>query len=148
MNGLGERAGNAPVSSVLAVLHDHLKIDTNLQEEKQESSVKTQKLNTAYYAFGSSKELMKNNVITKEGGFAGIGRNKKLRDDFNKDYFTKVDISATSSIVLGAKKARLITTHPASSYKIEGADGKAEKITILNTEDFWSVSKYLVIVVE
>ena len=123
-------------------------INTNLQEEKQESSVKTQKLNTGFYAFGTSKELMKNNVITKEGGFAGIGRNKKLKDDFNKDYFTKVDISTTSSIVLGAKKARLITTHPASSYKIEGTDGKAEKITILNAEEFWSVSKYLVIVVE
>ena len=123
-------------------------INTNLQEEKQESSVKTQKLNTGYYAFGTAKELMKNNVITKEGGFAGIGRNKKLKDDFNKDYFTKVDISTTNSIVLGAKKAKLITTHPAGSYKIEGADGKAEKITILNADDFWSVSKYLVIVVE
>ncbi len=32
VNGLGERAGNAPLSSVLAVLHDQLKVTTSLQE--------------------------------------------------------------------------------------------------------------------
>ena len=123
-------------------------LNTNYTESQQESSVKTEKLNTAFYAFGTAKELIKNNVLTKEGGFIGIGKNQKLKSDFNKDYFTKVDISTTTSIVLGAKKAKLITTHPSSSYKIEGADGKAEKLTILNSDDFWSASKYLVIVVE
>ena len=34
VNGLGERAGNAPLSSVLAVLKDQLKEKTNLKEEK------------------------------------------------------------------------------------------------------------------
>ncbi|GHV48115.1 2-isopropylmalate synthase [Bacteroidia bacterium] len=34
VNGLGERAGNAPLSSVLAVIKDHLCEDTRLKEEK------------------------------------------------------------------------------------------------------------------
>ncbi|MCD7932536.1 MAG: 2-isopropylmalate synthase [Tannerellaceae bacterium] len=34
VNGLGERAGNAPLSSVLAVLKDHLGFKTTLREEK------------------------------------------------------------------------------------------------------------------
>lgn len=34
VNGLGERAGNAPLSSVLAVLHDQLSIKTAICEEK------------------------------------------------------------------------------------------------------------------
>jgi D-citramalate synthase len=34
VNGLGERAGNAPLSSVLAVLKDHLGEETRLREEK------------------------------------------------------------------------------------------------------------------
>jgi len=34
VNGLGERAGNAPLTSVVAVLHDHLKYKTNVREEK------------------------------------------------------------------------------------------------------------------
>ncbi|MGK0436658.1 MAG: chromosome segregation ATPase, partial [Flavobacteriales bacterium] len=31
-------------------------------------------LHTAYYTFGSKKELISNNVITAEGGFIGIGK--------------------------------------------------------------------------
>ena len=123
-------------------------LNLNYEEATQESAVKTEKLNTAYYAFGTSKELIKNNVLTKEGGFIGMGKTAKMKEDFNKGYFTKVDISVVSEIVLGAKKAKIITTHPAGSYKIEGADGKAEKIVITNAEDFWSASKYLVVVVE
>lgn len=123
-------------------------LNLNYEEATQESAVKTEKLNTAYYAFGTSKELIKNNVLTKEGGFIGMGKTAKMKEDFNKGYFTKVDISTLTEVVLGAKKAKLITTHPAGSYKIEGADGKAEKIVITNAEDFWSASKYLVVVVE
>lgn len=33
INGLGERAGNAPLSSVLAVLHDQLKVPTDIDEK-------------------------------------------------------------------------------------------------------------------
>jgi len=121
---------------------------TTYKEEVQASDVKTEKLNTAYYAFGTSKELIKNGVLTKEGGFIGLGKSQKIKEDFNKDYFTKIDVTSVTSIPLGAKKAKLITTHPAGSYKIEGAEGKAEKLTITNQEDFWSASKYLVIVIE
>lgn len=123
-------------------------LNVNYQEATQESEVKTKKLNTAFYAFGTSKELIKNGVLTKEGGFIGLGKIQKMKDDFNKSYFTQVDISTTNTIVLAAKKAKLITTHPSGSYKIEGADGKAEKLTIIDAENFWSTSKYLVIVVD
>jgi uncharacterized protein YoxC len=123
-------------------------LNTSYQEATQESQSKTEKLNTAYYTFGTAKELTKNGVLTKEGGFIGLGKTQKVKEDFNKQYFTKVDISTTSSITLGAKKAKLVTTHPAESYKIEGENGKAEKLNILNPDEFWSASKYLVIIVE
>lgn len=109
---------------------------------------KTSKLNQGYYAFGTSKELIKQGVLTKEGGLIGIGKSKKLKSDFNKKYFTQVDITETSSIPLACKKAQLVTTHPTGSYKFEGAAGKVEKLVISNLEEFWSASKYLVIVVE
>ena len=124
----------------------NLKVTYN--ETVQESAVKTEKLNSAYYAFGTAKELIKNGVLTKEGGFIGMGKTEKMKADFNKTYFTKIDISATNSLVLSGKKAKVITTHPASSYKIQGTDGKAERIVITNPDDFWSASKYLVIVID
>ncbi len=34
INGLGERAGNVPLSSIIATLNDHLKCDLNINEEK------------------------------------------------------------------------------------------------------------------
>lgn len=108
----------------------------------------TNKMNTAFYAYGSSKELKEKGVLTKEGGFIGIGKAEKLKDDFNKEYFTQIDIMEVKSIVLACKKAKLITSHPTSSYKFEGPEGKVEKLVITNPENFWGTSKYLVIVTE
>lgn len=122
-------------------------IQMNLETVEAESSAKTAKINTVFYAIGTKKELIEKNVITKEGGFIGIGKSTKVKDDFNKEYFTKVDASQTSSITIGAKKAKVLSNHPSSSYKLIG-EGKVEKIEITNTDDFWSNSKYLVIVIE
>ncbi|MDF2450078.1 MAG: hypothetical protein K0R26_2582 [Bacteroidota bacterium] len=119
----------------------------NLENVEAESSAKTEKMNSVYYAFGTSKELKEKNVITKEGGFIGMGKSTKLKDDFNKEYFTKVNASQTTSIDIRAKKAKIITSHPSSSYKLIG-EKSVEKIEITNTEDFWSNSKYLVIITE
>lgn len=128
---------------------DIANIQANLQEVKQESDLKTEKLNTVYYAFGTAKELITQNVLTKEGGFIGIGKSTKLSDNFNKDYFTKVDASNTKEITLACKKAKVVTSHPSSSYKIVGEQGKKiEKLVIENSADFWGTSKYLVVVVE
>lgn len=102
-------------------------------------------LHTAYYAFGTKKELKENNVISAEGGFIGIGKTKTLKDDFNKKYFTKVNTKELTAIPMGVKKAEIITTHPAGSYELVGED-TVEKITILDADKFWSVSKYLVVV--
>lgn len=119
----------------------------NLETVEAESNAKTEKLNTAYYAFGTSKELKEKNVITKEGGFIGMGKSTKLKEDFNKDYFTKIDASQVTSINIGAKKAKIVSSHPSNSYKLIG-DKTVEKIEILNADDFWSNSKYLVIITE
>jgi hypothetical protein len=107
----------------------------------------TSELNTAYYAIGTKKELIANNVISKEGGFIGIGSNKTLKKDFNKDYFTKIDITKLNFIPLMAKKANIVTTHPSDAYRISGVK-KADTLYIQNTKSFWGASKYLVVIVE
>lgn len=104
-------------------------------------------LNTAYYCFGTSKELLANGVITKEGGFIGIGKTQKLADEFNKKYFTQVDITVTNELDLAATKAKVVTNHPSSAYEIKG-NKTADKIIIKDPEAFWSASKYLVIIVD
>ncbi|MEJ5302873.1 MAG: lipoprotein [Bacteroidales bacterium] len=118
-----------------------------IQKQKEELENKTTTLNTAWYAVGTKKELLKNNVINKEGGFLGIGSNKTLKEDFNKDYFTRVDIRKFEFVPLMAKKAHLITKHPTSSYYISGQK-RADTLFIKNPNEFWSASKYLVIEIE
>jgi hypothetical protein len=71
----------------------------------------------------------------------------KLMENFNKDYFKVVDIRSLRSVPLFTKKAQLITSHPASSYFFAGKD-RIDSLVIKNQSDFWSVSRYLVIMIE
>ena len=125
----------------------YTEIFTAYQEKVEELVNTTDELNTAYFAFGTSKELKANGVITKEGGFIGLGKTEKLKSDFNKSYFTEEDITSIESIAIGSEKVELLTNHPVGSYEIIG-DKVKEKLVIKNAKDFWSVSKYLVMIVE
>lgn len=117
------------------------------QEKVEQLAQTTSILNTAFFTYGTSKELKENGVITKEGGFIGLGKIEKLRTDFNKSYFTEIDIMNTRTVPLGVAKAEILTTHPSNSYELSG-EKNIEKLVIKDPKDFWSVSKYLVIVVE
>ncbi|MBK9283639.1 MAG: hypothetical protein IPM51_04890 [Sphingobacteriaceae bacterium] len=138
----------ADLKSQMEALHIELaNLNTNYQNVETESEQKTEVINTAYFAIGTLKELKEKNVVTKEGGFIGIGKTTKVKEDFNKEYFTKVNIEETKTINIGSKKIKLLTNHPKSSFKIVG-ENPVEKIEITNPSEFWSVSKYLVIVID
>jgi predicted nucleic acid-binding Zn-ribbon protein len=114
---------------------------------KQESGSKTKVINTAYFTAGTKKELTAKGVITREGGFIGIGKREKLSDQFNTANFQKIDITEFKSLKLEATKIKLITTHPAGSYVIQSKD--ATSTLIINDEEtFWSANKYLVVLIE
>lgn len=126
-------------------------IDSLSSENKQKESIikeKTKRINTAYYAIGSDDELEENGVIKKEGGFLGLGKTPTLKEDYNADYFTEIDIRDKQKFELGVRKAEVITTHPSNSYTLKETDGEFESLTITNTGQFWSATKYMVIVVK
>jgi hypothetical protein len=112
-----------------------------------EADRKNKLLNTAYYTAGNEKDLVSKGVITKQGGFIGLGKTQKLSESFNKNNFVKVDISKLKSIKLSAKKIKLITIHPQNSYSITST-GSQSIITINNPSEFWSASKYMVVLLE
>jgi len=122
-------------------------LNTNYKVVESESAQKTEALNTAYYAMGTKKELSEKKVISKEGGFIGLGKSTKVSTDFNKEYFTKINIEQTKTINIGSKKAKLLTTHPTNSYKLVG-EKPVEKLEITNPKEFWGASKYLIIMIE
>lgn len=96
-------------------------------------------LNTAWYVFGTSKELKEQNILSK---------GEVLQGNYNKEYFTKIDIRKVNVIALESKSAELLTNHPSGSYSLL-KDSKGEyTLRITDATKFWSISKYLVIKVK
>ena len=103
-------------------------------------------INTAWYVFGTKKELKNQHII--EDVNALTGKSKVMTGNFNKNYFTKVDIRDLSEIKLYSKSAKLLTTHPSSSYNLVRDANKQYILRITNPQIFWSTSKYLVVLVK
>lgn len=115
-----------------------------IEEQKAELASKEKELNTVFYAIGTEKELIENNVISKEGGFIGLGKTQKVSSELNTKYFETIDKYQKRVFVIGAKKVKLITSHPKDSYTIHGYK-MVDSITVDNPDTFWQQSKYLVI---
>lgn len=129
------------------------KLDTMaMKSQKQQELIEeqTEDLNAAYYAVGSYKDLQENNVVDRKGGVIGIGSTKTIADDFNRDYFTKIDIRKTTTIPLEAddKDVKLVSNHPTDSYKWNKAEDKVKGLEITDPVKFWKTSKYLVVLVD
>lgn len=116
--------------------------------EQSQLALETMKeLNKVFYVYGTQDELKQNNVIVQEGGFIGIGKKATIKDGFNENYFTAADKHKLTKITVVGKKLRIISDHPSDSYKIEDKGG-SKVIQILKTNEFWKISKYLVIIVD
>ncbi len=121
-------------------------LNSNVSNLRTESSQKTEtinaqdkQLNTAWFVFGTKKELKEQRII--DG-------NKVLESNFNKSYFTKIDIRIEKEVKLFSKSAKILTMHPSSSYTLERDANNMYVLRITNPQLFWSTSKYLVIVVK
>lgn len=114
-------------------------LTTENQSKTETINAQDKQLNTAWYVFGTKKELKGQHII--EDG-------KVMSGNFNKNYFTKVDIRNTTEIKLYSKSAKLLTAHPASSYTLTRDASKQYVLRISNPQIFWSTSKYLVVLVK
>lgn len=122
-------------------------LNTDVSNLSAESSQKTEtinaqdaQLNTAWYVFGTRKELRAQGILD---------RGQVLRNgSFNKNYFTKIDIRVDKTINLYSKSAQILTAHPSGSYTLSQDANHQYVLRITNPQIFWSTSKYLVIVVK
>ena len=121
----------------------------NLEEDntKKDETITAQDkaINSAWFVFGTKDELKSQNILSKDGLFS---KTKVLSKDFNKDYFTKIDIRIDKEIKLYSKSAQIMTSHPAGSYTLQPDANKQYVLRINNPEAFWSTSKYLVVLVK
>ena len=102
-------------------------------------------LNAGWFVFGTSSELKDQKIISKKL----LQKTKVLENkDFNKDYFTQIDIRTDKEIKLYSKDAKLLTAHPEGTYELVKDDKDQLTLKITNPNKFWSVSRYLVIEVK
>ena len=114
-------------------------------QKSQTISQQDKQLHTAWFVFGTKDELKKQNILTKDGLFS---KTRLLEKDFNRDYFTKIDIRIDKEIKLYSKSAEMLTSHPSSSYTLSPDANKQYVLRITDPNLFWSTSKYLVIQVK
>lgn len=140
LNGMKVRVEELNTS--LASLHEDNK------QKEQTIATKLEELNTAYFVAGSYKQLRDNEVLSKKGGFLGLGKTEVLKEDFNKQQFNQIDIRETLSFTVEGKEVELVTRHPSDSYRLEKDEEEKLNLVVSNPEKFWESSKYLVMVVK
>lgn len=122
-------------------------ISSDLESKSQTLSQREAELNRAWYVIGTERELRDKGIITREGGFVGIGRTRTLSRDFGAQHFTEIDIRKVTSIPVNQKSARIVTVHPTNSFNLVG-DQNVDRLEIVDAASFWRTSKHLVIVVK
>lgn len=75
VNGLGERAGNAPLSSVVSLLNDHLKLPNSVNEQKLSLASRIVE-NFSGIRIPGNKPIIGENVFTQCSGIHADGDNK------------------------------------------------------------------------
>ena len=122
-------------------------LSNNVAALTEENKAKTEKvqaqdkeLNSAWFVFGTKSELKEQKILTKGDVLKS--------DDFNKDYFTKIDIRYDKDLKFYSKSAQVLSTHPAGSYQLTKDKQGLYEIHITDAKKFWSVSKYLVVLVK
>ena len=108
-------------------------------QKAQTISTQDKALNSAWFVFGTKKELKEQKILD---------RGEVLQSNFNKEYFTKIDIRIDKEIKLYSSSAEILTNHPAGSYTLQRDAKKQYVLRITDPQTFWSTSKYLVILVK
>lgn len=136
----------AELDDALVELTQHVN-DLVAENKAQSATVATQDkaLNAAWFVFGTSSELKEQKIVSKKF----LQKKKVLEsDDFNKEYFTQIDIRTDKQIMLYSPEAELLTSHPVGSYEFQKNEKGQLALLITNPNKFWSVSRYLVIEVK
>ena len=118
-------------------------LNSNVADLTEETNQKSQtinqqdkQLNTAWFVFGTKKELKEQRILSD---------GEVLRSNFNKEYFTKIDIRVDKEIKLYSKSAKILTSHPSGAYTLQRDANKQYVLRITDPQLFWSTSKYLVV---
>lgn len=131
------------LSNNITELNSNLDVMT-VQNAAQQATIENQDamLNTVWICIATQQVLVEKGVLSKGGLFQASEISKQ---GFDKSQFMQGNKRDLDIIPLHTKKAKIMTNHPESSYKInEGEEGMLS-IQILDKDAFWGMSNYLVV---
>ena len=121
-------------------------LDYELLLKNEELSKNKARLNKAYIASGTKKELRERGLLEKEGGFLGLlGKSKTISTTLTNDEFQEINIKQTDKIAVNAKKLEFISDHPQQSYEIIENDSLIAYVKIKDPDAFWKITRYAVV---
>jgi hypothetical protein len=101
-------------------------------------------MNTIWYVIGTKKELTEKGIIEKAGGL--FGGDMVMSEMINPDYFTTRDMRHITTINFATKKgAELVTVHSEGTYQFITENEVIKGLEIVNPDEFWKSSRFLVI---
>lgn len=133
-------------NATIRVLNQNVADLTAANEEKDHTiAQRIAEANKAYYVVGTYKDLKSLGVIDK----IGISkRRQQTTTNMETSVFTEIDRTQVQTITINAKRVKVVSKHPETSYQLV-ADESNSKVTaylkILDVEQFWKYTDYLVI---
>lgn len=142
INSLKQNLGDADVAyntfdfTLEQLSNVNVAMDKKSKEQQALIEKLQQQANTVYYIIGSYKELKDAGVVAK----TGLARVENTLKSFSTAKFLKADLRETKSIDVWSSNFRVISNHPVESHKAD-----RNKLLISNPDEFWKLTKYLVI---
>lgn len=113
--------------------------ELNQRTQRQSEALTRQDaiLNNGFVLIGSKDDLKRKGILKK---------GKMVADaSLDRSKFAKIDIRTWREINFTAKRPRILTNMPSSSYEITTTGNRNFILTVKNPSDFWRISSYLII---
>jgi len=116
------------------------------QVAEQQASLEQQRreLGTVRFRIGSRRELLKSGVVVARGGVLGLGKTLDPVGQADESSYQLLDTDRESVLPIGAERARVLTSQPVDSYRLERVDGMLE-LRILDARAFRRVRTLVIV---
>ena len=115
-------------------------LNKSSEELKEKVAEQDRELYSVYYIVASKADLIAAGVITRGGLF----KSSKVSYESERNSFVTIDSREITSINTNAKKAKVLSVHPAGSYALEKINDEII-ISISDPARFWEQTRYLVV---
>jgi hypothetical protein len=125
---------NVAVAETKEKLHDS---EVQVEDKRRE-------LATVYYVVGDKDALAESGIVQTKGGVLGLGKTVVPAGSVDRSAFTPLDTDEQTVIVVPAKKAKVVSAQPQTSYELRAVNGQME-LHILDPEAFRKIREVIIL---